>query len=102
MAGNQSSTNWECISNDHANFLCRIPYSYQLPQSRVITAQAVTHRCCGDLYSVDYYLNDPELGQLVHTGILIHSYIPDICMAPLEVHYYSEELPAKAVMLGRS
>src|SRR6218665_2732839 len=33
---------------------------------------------------------------------VIHSFIPDISIAPLQVHYYSEALPATALILCRS
>jgi len=32
----------------------------------------------------------------------IHSFIPDISIAPLQVHYYSEALPTTALILCKS
>ena len=34
--------------------------------------------------------------------IFIHSFIPDISIVPLQVHYYSEALPITALILFRS
>jgi len=34
--------------------------------------------------------------------IFIHSFIEDISIAPLQVHYYSEALPTTALILYRS
>jgi len=34
--------------------------------------------------------------------IIIHSFIPDISIAPLQVHYYSEALPTTALILCQS
>jgi len=31
--------------------------------------------------------------------LVIHSFIPDISIAPLQVHYYSEAFPTKALIL---
>ena len=36
------------------------------------------------------------------TTSCIHSFIPDISIAPLQVHYYSEALPTRALILCRS
>jgi len=36
---------------------------------------------------------------LTTTGLIIHSFILDIYMAPLQVHYYSEQLPTTALIL---
>jgi len=35
-------------------------------------------------------------------GRAIHSFIPDISIAPLQVHYYSEALQTTALILCRS
>jgi len=43
-----------------------------------------------------------ELEKELRQMMLIHSFIPDISIAPLQVHYYSEVLSTTALILCQS
>jgi len=46
------------------------------------------------------YINQLTFHSVIR--LVIHSFIPDISIAPVEVHYYSEALSTTALMLCRS
>src|SRR6218665_1066174 len=47
-------------------------------------------------------LKDAINCSLFETDFVVHSFIPDISVVPLQIHYYSEALPTTALILCHS
>src|SRR6218665_717533 len=92
----------------HVSDASRTNFLFRLHQVLHICPRSSQGRCSGEdiqpitiiSYSIAFTITvDARLRQSLPQSVYhCHSFIPDISMAPLQVHYYSEALPATALI----